>query len=229
MLQRASLCSSLARAALAPCSAPLPSPWKEPKALECLLQQIPWPGDDLSISANVWSRPLTGPLAQGCWSCLLSPPCQPGLQGTRPWGRGDWQLLEGTKGRKTQLEFSHPPLRVWCLGSELFLPLLCLQQEGRMDLTAGESLPVLPTFSFLFISRTATGPSPEAAGAKSCVALVGTSPATWRAQHVQPGSEEQFVVLILGGSCRHCENSSAFFLTPWQSGERQSQQQNSRG
>lgn len=36
---------------------------------------------------------------------------------------GDWQLLEGTKGRKTQLEFSRPPLQVWCLGSELFLPL----------------------------------------------------------------------------------------------------------
>lgn len=53
-----------------------------------------------------------------------------------------------------------------------------------MDLTAGGSLPVLSIFSFLSISWTATGPSSEVADAKSCIALVGTFPATFRAQQV---------------------------------------------
>lgn len=43
-------------------------------------------------------------------------------------------------------------------------------------------------------------------------------------------AEEQFVVLILlGGSCRHCENSSIFLVTLPESEERQSQQQDRKG
>lgn len=43
-------------------------------------------------------------------------------------------------------------------------------------------------------------------------------------------AEEQFVVLILlGGSCRHCENSSIFIVTLPESEERQSQQQDRKG
>lgn len=62
----------------------------------------------------------------------------------------------------------------------------CLFCGCTMDLTAGGSFPVLSTFSFLSVSRTATGASSEVADAKSCVAPVGTFPATFRAQHVQP-------------------------------------------
>lgn len=55
-----------------------------------------------------------------------------------------------------------------------------------MDFTCRGSLPVLSVFSFLSICRTATGSSSDAADAKGCVSLLGTFPATFRAQHVQP-------------------------------------------
>lgn len=55
-----------------------------------------------------------------------------------------------------------------------------------MDFTARGSLPVLSVFSFLSICRTATGSNSDAADAKGCVSLLGTFPATFRAQHVQP-------------------------------------------
>lgn len=64
---------------------------------------------DLRVSANAWSCSLTCALAQGGGPVLLRPP--------DPEECGHWQLLEGAKGRKTRLEFSHPPLQVWCLGS----------------------------------------------------------------------------------------------------------------
>lgn len=131
---------------------------------------------------------------------------QAGHRARAPGECGDWQLLEGTKGRQTQLEFPHPPLQVWCVGGELFLPLLWLQQEGRMDLTAAGALPALPMFSFLSISRAATGPCSE----------VPMHRAVWLWQeHLQ---FLQGPACLVGGwgqtvECRHCENSSASPLT----------------
>lgn len=127
------------------------APGGNPVPQGCLLQQIQGIGDDLRVSTNAWSCALPCAPAQGGGPVLL--------RAADPGGCGHWQLLEGAKGRKSQLEFSHAPLQVWWLGSELFLPLVWPHQEGRMDLTAGGSFPVLSVFSFLSISRTATGPT----------------------------------------------------------------------
>lgn len=61
-------------------------PWKEPSALEWLLQQIPWHWGDLRISADAWSCPWHSRVVLGC----SGDPTSGWAQGTSPWGM--WRL-----------------------------------------------------------------------------------------------------------------------------------------
>lgn len=175
MLQRAIRCSSLARAALAPCSAPVLTPGRSPE---------PW---GASVAWGCPEEPSQGsllpsPLCPAPGSVLLPEP----RQGTGPWGRWGPHCWEAPKEGKPSCSF-HTHLckfgvrEVNCFCSSVAAP------GGEDGSRCWRSLPVLSTFSFFSISGTATGPSSEAADAKSCVAPVGAFPGSFRAQQDQLG------------------------------------------